>query len=106
MTSQPSSLCSDSEASTLSQCSFVVQPHQNSTAILKDTYIVEAEPDSEFYNEDELWKLMGADHKDRPSTLDLASNSHSTPITSRKPRFQFSGRSHFSFIGIGIKIRY
>lgn len=83
----------------MSQCSFVVQPNHNSTPNWNNTYTVAgSEPDSEFYNEDELWKMMDGEHCDypdgsgsRPSYLDLAGNSGSTPIVSRKPRFQFSG---------------
>lgn len=63
-----------------------------------------SEQESEYYNEDELWKMMEVDESDydgsnldkssRPSYLDLAGNSGSTPIVSRKPRFQFSGKCH------------
>lgn len=84
----------------MSQCSFVVQPNQNNSADWNNkTFTVTGnEQDSEFYNEDELWKMMGVEQGDyigdqtnRPSYLDLAGNSGSTPMVSRKPRFQFSG---------------
>lgn len=66
------------------------------------------EQESEYYNEDELWKMMDVDEIDgdgsdldkssRPSYLDLAGNSGSTPIVSRKPRFQFSGMFHMPML--------
>lgn len=109
VTTQSSSVCSDSETSTISQCSFVVQSNQNSTFTVLDhqqqpqlqPQPLNVDQDSEYYNEDELWKMMEVDESDgdgsnldksRPSYLDLAGNSGSTPIVSRKPRFQFSGR--------------
>lgn len=107
-----SSVCSDSETSTISQGSFVnkttKQPQQydhrpmngtftldtNSTTFKQQQY--QQKPsgeDSEYYNEEELWRLMDVDnHPDRPSHLDLAGNSGYTPIVSRKPMFQFSGK--------------
>lgn len=62
------------------------------------------EQESEYYNEDELWKMMDVDESDgdnkssRPSYLELANNSGSTPIVSRKPRFQFSGKCHMQML--------
>lgn len=109
VTTQSSSVCSDSETSTISQCSFVVQSNQNNTFTVLDHQQQPQQPqqpqqiteqESEYYNEDELWKMMEVDESDgdgsnldktRPSYLDLAGNSGSTPIVSRKPRFQFSG---------------
>lgn len=101
---------SDSETSTISQCSFVVQPNNSDAGNWNSTFTVQGQQqlqqqqtdqDSEYYNEDELWKMMDVDEcdysgnpldkSDRPSYLDLAGNSGSTPIVSRKPRFQFSG---------------
>lgn len=109
VTTQSSSVCSDSETSTISQCSFVVQSNQNNTFTVLDQQQPapapqKTEQESEYYNEDELWKMMEVDESDydgsnldkssRPSYLDLAGNSGSTPIVSRKPRFQFSGKCH------------
>lgn len=105
VTTQSSSVCSDSETSTISQCSFVAQSQQNATFTVVDQQQQQlaqsphqTDQDSEYYNEDELWNMMDMDECDgdnssRPSYLDLAGNSGSTPIVSRKPRFQFSGKS-------------
>lgn len=101
VTSQPSSTCSDSENSTLSQCSFVVQQAPMNNPCVDRTYILsgvnENINDSEFYGEDELWRIDdesdgGDKNSSRPSFLDLAGKSGSTPMSSRKPRFQFSGK--------------
>lgn len=40
----------------------------------------------------------GENKSSRPSYLDLANNSGSTPIVSRKPRFQFSGKCHMQML--------
>lgn len=131
-------MCSDSETSTMSQCSFIAQPsthqrqeqqqslQQNTNEILNSTFVIQNpshqqdyqqyshhnyypsnshpnyDQDSEYYNEEELWKMMDADEyncsgsvtdsSNRPSYLELAGNSGCTPVVSRKPRFQFSGR--------------
>lgn len=54
--------------------------------------------DSEYYNDEELWRLMdvdecsGADHSaNRPNYLDVFGSSGYT-VVSRKPMFQFSGK--------------
>lgn len=51
--------------------------------------------ESEFYAEDELWKIVDendfVDGQQRPNFLDLASNFGNTPVVSRKPTFQFTG---------------
>lgn len=51
--------------------------------------------ESEFYGEDELWKIVDendcVDGQMRPNFLDLASNFGNTPVVSRKPTFQFTG---------------
>lgn len=114
VTMQSSSICSDSETSTISQCSFIGQPmqqtqkqqlkqQQSNDTTLNSTFTIENQrrqhfdQDSEYYNEEELWRMMDIDEYDnsidqsnRPSYLDLAGNSGCTPIVSRKPRFQFS----------------
>lgn len=159
VTMQSSSICSDSEISTISQGSFVGQAmreKQSNDAVMNSTFMVEnqveqqqtltapleqqhsitpvqeqqeqhpppqqqeqqpkhqkqqaplpppppplqhqqSNQDSEYYNEEELWRMMDGDELDntgdpthRPSYLELAGNSGSTPIVSRKPRFQFS----------------
>ncbi len=96
ITSQPSSsVCSDSEQSTISQCSFFVQPKNSTENALSVTYTIPENDSTEFYAEDELWKMDdesdNSDKQNRPSYLDLAGNSGSTPVVSRKPRFQFTG---------------
>lgn len=153
VTMQSSSICSDSEISTISQGSFVGQAMRekpNNDAIMNSTFMVDnqvkqqqqqqqsltapleqqqqpsqsplqeqqqqkqqaplpppppqpplqhqqSNQDSEYYNEEELWRMMDGDELDssgdqthRPAYLELAGNSGSTPIVSRKPRFQFS----------------
>lgn len=73
VSSQTTSVCSDSEQSVASQCSFIVQPAENA--------------------DNELFKMLGEeDRPDRPSFLDLTGQSGSTPMVPRKPRFQFSGK--------------
>lgn len=91
VTSQPTSVGSDSEASVTSQCSFVVQP---ADPIANSTYII-AENDADFYDEDELWKLEDGEDESyvcRPAQVGLVGKSGSTPVSSRKPRFQFTGK--------------
>ncbi|XP_037905951.1 uncharacterized protein LOC119648308 isoform X5 [Hermetia illucens] len=71
VSSQTTSVCSDSEQSVASQCSFIVQPAENA--------------------DNEHFKMLGEeDRPDRPSFLDLTGQSGSTPMVPRKPRFQFS----------------
>lgn len=96
ITSQPSSsVCSDSEQSTISQCSFFIQSKNAAENPLSVTYTIPENDSTEFYAEDELWKMEdesdSSDKQNRPSYLDLAGNSGSTPVVSRKPRFQFTG---------------
>lgn len=96
VTSQPTSVCSDSETSTISQCSFVVQPASSSDNSRSATFVI-PENDNEFYDEDELWKIDDEDETDgnvrhRPGYLELAGKSGSTPVSSRKPRFHFTGK--------------
>lgn len=125
-----SSVCSDSETSTISQGSFVTQtkkqPQQYDHRTMNDTFVLNSNnstttfkqqqyqhqqkpssEDSEYYNEEELWRLMdvdecggSAEHPDRPSHLDLAGTSGYTPVISRKPMFQFSGKFtvHISYV--------
>lgn len=111
---------SDSEASTtstLSQGSFLVQQQQQQSlntdhSLRNKNYIIAEEQnrlnqhtssddtrsgdnESEFYAEDELWKIVDEDDcvdgQTRPNFLDLASNFGNTPVVSRKPTFQFTG---------------
>lgn len=115
---QSSSVCSDSETSTISQSSFVnLAPKLNPATqadnrIMDGTFTVDQfkeqkqqqqqqsprGEDSEYYNEEELWRLMdvdeygSTDNPDRPSHLDIGGSSGYTPIVSRKPMFQFSGK--------------
>lgn len=124
VSSQTASVYSDSEASTtstLSQGSFLVQQqqqHQQHSSIIdnslrnKNCTITEeqhrlnqhtssddtrsgGDNESEFYAEDELWKIVDdgdcVDGQSRPNFLDLASNFGNTPVVSRKPTFQFTG---------------
>lgn len=97
VTSQPTSVCSDSETSTISQCSFVVQPTSSSDNSANTTFTI-TENDNEFYDEDELWKIDDEDEpnaRHRPGYLELAGKSGSTPVSSRKPRFHFTGKYPF-----------
>ncbi|XP_037027621.1 uncharacterized protein LOC119068226 isoform X4 [Bradysia coprophila] len=99
ITSQPSSsVCSDSEQSTISQCSFFVPPKNAVENPLSVTYTIPENESTEFYGEDELWKMDdesdNSDKQNRPSYLDLAGNSGSTPVVSRKPRFQFTAAAN------------
>lgn len=55
--------------------------------------------DCKYFLEDNLWKMpcnnddCNCDDKlNRPSFLDLAGTVGNTPIISRKPKFQFSGK--------------
>lgn len=114
---QSSSVCSDSETSTISQRSFVnVAPKlnpapQGDNRIMNGTFTVDQfkeqkqqqqqsprADDSEYYNEEELWRLMdvdeygATDNPDRPSHLEIGGSSGCTPVVSRKPMFQFSGK--------------
>lgn len=119
---QSSSICSDSETSTISQCSFIGQPvqqlqqqqQQSNDTTLNSTFTIEnqrrkyTDQDSEYYNEEELWRMMDIDEYDnstdqtnRPSYLDLAGNSGCTPIVSRKPRFQFSSMYSYKYLDKG-----
>lgn len=111
VTMQSSSVCSDSETSTISQSSFVNQTLKQAPTcenrLMNDTFTVEqfiqsppqrpSVEDSEYYNEEELWRLMDVDecgttaHPDRPNLLDIGGSSGCTPVVSRKPMFQFSG---------------
>lgn len=114
-----SSVCSDSETSTISQCSFVGQPLKqpqqqcnndvhDGTFIVDDHYKHQQKPsgdESEYYNDEELWRMMDVDEsgcagggrqsihsRNRPNELDVYSGSSGyTPVVSRKPMFQFSG---------------
>lgn len=116
---QSSSVCSDSETSTISQGSFIgkktKQPAtQCKDRMTSDTFAVDnpykykeqnhqGRPrgeDSEYYNEEELWRLMDVDESigatDRPSHLDISACSGGyTPVVSRKPMFQLSGKNSF-----------
>lgn len=114
---------SDSEASTtstLSQGSFLIQQQSGSmnadSSMRNTTYTITEEqnrmhphtssddiPDeSEFYAEDELWKIVDdndcVDGQMRPNFLDLASNFGNTPVVSRKPTFQFTGKFNDEYI--------
>lgn len=110
---QSSSVCSDSETSTISQSSFVNQKLKQAPTcdneLMNGTFTVEqfkqsppqqqrpCGEDSEYYNEEELWRLMDIDecgtteHTNRPTLLDIGGSSGCTPVVSRKPMFQFSG---------------
>lgn len=109
VTSQPTtSVGSDSEASSslISQCSFVVQP-ADETAIggggILDSFNLPSISDADYYEEEELWRVDDDDEDGddcrgsfRPSSIgssQLAGKSGSTPVSSRKPRFQFTGKS-------------
>lgn len=58
--------------------------------------------ESEYYNDEELWRLMDVDgnsgssnhSRNRPNQLDVYNGTSGyTPVVSRKPMFQFSGKS-------------
>ncbi|XP_055324528.1 uncharacterized protein LOC129579051 isoform X4 [Sitodiplosis mosellana] len=121
VTMQSSSVCSDSETSTISQGSFInkalKQAPQCDNRVMNGTFTVDQfkQPppqqlplqqrpcgeDSEYYNEEELWRLMDVDeygtaeHPDRPSHLDIGGSSGCTPVVSRKPMFQFSAANGY-----------
>lgn len=90
VTSQPTSIGSDSEQSVTSQCSFVVQPADQMAA--HSTFVTPENDDADFYDEDELWKLE--DGEDEASTYrpSHVGKGAGTPVYSRKPRFQFTGK--------------
>lgn len=71
------------------------QSNQQDSSHRSATFVI-PENDSEFYAEDELWRIEDECDDDskgnRPSYLDLAGKSGSTPMSSRKPKFQFSGK--------------
>lgn len=96
VTSQPSSICSDSEKSLDSQCSYVVQSNHplDPNEPINATYIVEdVAGKGEFYDEEELYRMVDSEYggrPDRPNFLDLVANSECPPVASRKPRFQFT----------------
>lgn len=60
--------------------------------------VVQENLDESYYCDDEIDAESlyeeGGDHQKRPNYLDLAGESGSTPMSSRKPRFQFSGMNH------------
>lgn len=110
------SVGSDSETSTMSLGSYVGQPvnaiEPTDKRVMNDTFTVDSNQleqqrqkrasksngdESEYYNEEELWRLMdvdefdGTNQSDRPSHLDINSTSGCTPVATRKPMFQFSG---------------
>lgn len=107
VTSQPTtSVGSDSEASSsISQCSFVVQPADGGVETLPMSSLGDA---NDYYEEDELWVVDDDDEADgaqgsaaervyrgdRSSVGCLAGKSGSTPVSSRKPRFQFTGKCY------------
>ncbi|XP_031631093.1 putative uncharacterized protein DDB_G0282133 isoform X2 [Contarinia nasturtii] len=131
VTMQSSSVCSDSETSTISQGSFIGKKTKHPATqckerVMNDTFTVEnqykqQEPnhhhqqqqqqqqqqqhqrprgeDSEYYNEEELWRLMDVDESigttDRPSHLDISGSSGYTPVVSRKPMFQLSAANGY-----------
>lgn len=95
MTSQPTSIGSDSEQSVTSQCSFVVQPadeiavhHRNSS------FGTPENDDADFYDEDELWKMADGEDDDGSSAY-RPHNREGGSTPSRKPRFQFTGKPFF-----------
>ena len=131
VTMQSSSVCSDSETSTISQSSFVNQTLKQAPTcdnrLMNGTFTVEQfkqsppppqqqqqQPlqqrpcgeDSEYYNEEELWRLMDVDecgtteHPDRPNLLDIGGSSGCTPVVSRKPMFQFSGNFPLALVSL------
>lgn len=89
--------CSDSDTSTFSQCSFVVQPayssnHEYSSSNINSTTQI-IDPSLEYYDEDELYQMeleCDDDRPDRPNYLDLVGQSGSTPTVPRKPFYKFS----------------
>lgn len=85
VTSQPTSIGSDSEQSVTSQCSFVVQPADPAHHL---TYAIAENDDADFYDEDELWKLEDGEYDEDAAVYRPAP----TPVSSRKPRFQFTGK--------------
>lgn len=98
VTSQPTtSVGSDSEASSsISQCSFVVQPAGGGGA----EQLQSLPSSGDYYEEDELWRVDEDDGDGsafrrsaqcQSSSGSLAGKSGSTPVSSRKPRFQFTG---------------
>lgn len=105
VTSQPTtSVGSDSEASSsISQCSFVVQPA--GAAGCEPLQSLPSSGDAaDYYEEDELWRVDEDDDDADEETVEsafrqaaaqssgsLAGKSGSTPLSSRKPRFQFTG---------------
>lgn len=124
MTTQ-SSVCSDSETSTISQGSFVGQTvkksqQQCNNAMLDSTFTVDnyympqqqqqqqqqfqnrpSADDSEYYNDEELWRMMDVDengstsshsNRDRPNYLDVYGNGGGYAVVTRKPVFQLSGK--------------
>lgn len=120
-----SSVCSDSEASTISQGSFGGQTvkksqQQCNNAVLDSTFTVDnyympqqqqqqqqnrpCADDSEYYNDEELWRMMDVDEsgsassqsRDRPSYLDVYGNGGGYAVVTRKPVFQLSGKLHFA----------
>lgn len=105
--------CSDSDTSTFSQCSFVVQTATNSDGCVYTsddcgvTTVISPPSQTEYYEEDELFQMVDDDdddddvdgqRPDRPNFLNLigaddecgTGQSGSTPSSSRKPRFQFT----------------
>lgn len=78
-----------------------MQPKNAMENPLSVTYTIPENDSTEFYAEDELWKMDDesdtSDKLNRPSYLDLAGNSGSTPVVSRKPRFQFTSNSYYNW---------
>lgn len=118
VTSQPTtSVGSDSEASSsISQCSFVVQPADAAAAaVVADGDFGLAslgDTDADYYEEDELWRVEDEENGDggggdggaelrrcgQSSAGSLAGKCGSTPVSSRKPRFQFTGKQKYKRI--------
>lgn len=86
---------SDSDTSSFSQCSYVVQP-TSSVNIYKapneNHSTQNFDNNLEYYEEDELFRIVDGndDRPDRPNFLDLADQSGSTPVVPRKPFYQFT----------------
>lgn len=136
MTTQ-SSVCSDSETSTISQGSFVGQTvqksqQQSNNAMLDSTFTVDnyympqqqqqqqqfqnrpCGDDSEYYNDEELWRMMDVDEngsassqsRDRPNYLDVYGNGGGYAVVTRKPMFQLSGKLNLTVNQSFLKCRF